>query len=617
MSAPEDPLDLSPVGKAAKEWAEQGCFVFPTWWTDCDEMCACPDGPTCDSPGKHPLTAHGFKDATRDVLQLRQWWNRWPNANVAIDCERSGIILLDFDKANGGDATFWRLFELLGLAPLGTRKHHTPNGGFHLLYRDEGRPIPSPRGIMPGLDLRSRGAYALVPPSCNGRAYSVDREQIEMLTFPDALRVRFTERTSSDTGEKARFEMPERIVHGTRHSKLLSLAGLVRDRGMTADEILVTLRAVNRRCVDGDGRPDPLSDDALAYLANDVATRYTPTRPFATNVLERMVNGHAPRKQDAAVGEDKDARPSFVRASELLAESDDDDLQYVVDNMLAFGGTSIIAGRPKAGKSTLWLNLGLAVARGEPFLGRETCKGAVLYLALEGARGYWKAMLRALGVTKDDDLYCCIGRAPEGALQWLRDEIRKHHAALVIVDPLQRLLRVKDSNDYATGSNVMDSVIELTRLEACALSFIHHSGKTRHAEIVDEVMGTTAWAAGPDTVIVLRRTGEMRTVASEGRYGENLPETVIAMDPETHAVTCGGTKAEVDLAAARELIVEFLTQYAKDHPDQLPPDEETINEQVEARTSLQRTALREAVTAGGITRSGAGKRNDPYRYKVS
>ena len=71
----------------------------------------------------------------------------------------------------------------------------------------------------------------------------------------------------------------------------------------------------------------------------------------------------------------------FIRAGELLAQRDDNDLDYAVEGLLPLTGTAVLAGRPKSGKSTLALNLALAVARGEPFLGRETRKGPALYCA--------------------------------------------------------------------------------------------------------------------------------------------------------------------------------------------------------------------------------------------
>ena len=57
-------------------------------------------------------------------------------------------------------------------------------------------------------------------------------------------------------------------------------------------------------------------------------------------------------------------------------------LRFVVEGLLP-RGLCILASPPKYGKSWLVLDLCLRVAAGEPLLGRQTNRGACLYLALE------------------------------------------------------------------------------------------------------------------------------------------------------------------------------------------------------------------------------------------
>ena len=60
-------------------------------------------------------------------------------------------------------------------------------------------------------------------------------------------------------------------------------------------------------------------------------------------------------------------------------------VEYVVEEILP-AGLTIMAGPSKIKKSWMSLALSLNVATGEPFLDRQTHKGAVLYLALEDSR---------------------------------------------------------------------------------------------------------------------------------------------------------------------------------------------------------------------------------------
>ena len=58
-------------------------------------------------------------------------------------------------------------------------------------------------------------------------------------------------------------------------------------------------------------------------------------------------------------------------------------MRYIVPGFIAEGCT-LLAGRPKLGKSWLMLDVGLAVAAGRYCLGDARCEqGDVLYLALE------------------------------------------------------------------------------------------------------------------------------------------------------------------------------------------------------------------------------------------
>jgi hypothetical protein len=373
---------------------------------------------------------------------------------------------------------------------------------------------------------------------------------------------------------------------------------------------------------------------ASAYASADVRTvNLYPGREDGSDIADWLQEGHtllelraatesAPRVDStmtilsSSPADRKANVATFVRASDLIAESDGDELECVIEDMLPVGGTAILAGRPKGGKSTLALNLALNTARGEAFMGREVRRGAVLYLALEGANGGWKQLLRRLGVGKSDDLYLCIDRAPDDMLRWLREAIEEYHPVLVIIDTLQRLLRVRDGNDYATGSNATDAVIELARRSGAAVMLLHHSGKTRHADIVDDVMGSTAWAASVDTVMVLRKSEHHRTIASEQRFGRNLEETVLEMQADTNRVSAGGSKREADLTRARDAIVAFLQMHAEEHAEEHIVDERTIDKNVEGRTMVKREALRDLVASADIGRVGSGRKGDPYGYSI-
>lgn len=92
-----------------------GLKVIPVYWI-ANSACSC-DRVTCPSPGKHPLTPHGARDATRDEAQIREWWERWPLANIGIASgpydEGVHLVGIDLDVKDGknGPQSFLKLAE--------------------------------------------------------------------------------------------------------------------------------------------------------------------------------------------------------------------------------------------------------------------------------------------------------------------------------------------------------------------------------------------------------------------------------------------------------------------------------------------------------------------------
>jgi putative DNA primase/helicase len=59
--------------RRAIEYASLGLPEVPMYPCK-DGVCACHKGRACQSPGKHPMTPHGVKDATTDPKQIDTWW---------------------------------------------------------------------------------------------------------------------------------------------------------------------------------------------------------------------------------------------------------------------------------------------------------------------------------------------------------------------------------------------------------------------------------------------------------------------------------------------------------------------------------------------------------------
>ncbi|MBX6752744.1 MAG: AAA family ATPase [Thermorudis peleae] len=292
---------------------------------------------------------------------------------------------------------------------------------------------------------------------------------------------------------------------------------------------------------------------------------------------------------------------------DLLAEPEEQ-IDWLVQDMLPSGGISLLGAKPKVGKSTTARCLALAVARGEPFLGRETAQGPVVYLALEEKRAEIAKHFRRLGAGNGDPVYIHVGMAPERALEALASAIETHKPALVIIDPLLKLVRVRDANDYAEVTRALEPVIELARQSGAHLMLIHHLSKGERNG-GDAILGSTALFGAVDTAILMRRNpiDGTRTIETIQRYGEDMPESVIALDEQTGTLTLAGTVAERKQAEAEAAILEALSDEPLTEPE--------IRDAVEMKGIVVSRALRSLVEQGVLQRTGTGRRGDPYRYQ--
>ena len=258
---------------AALLYANCGFPVFPIHSVR-DGKCTC--GSACGrNAGKHPWTAHGFKDASTDADTIRTWWQKWPDANVAIATgKRSNLLVLDIDPREGGDTHLAGLQEEHGQLPR-TLTSQTGGGGVHYFFCYEDGVRNSSGKIAPGIDVKSEGGYVLVPPSIHwsGNCYRWTEEwrqgHLEVVHAPDWLLSRARQEPSFYQPSKPASDNAEtksRIPGGKRNSTLASLAGSMQRRGMSRESIAAALILENRERCD-----PPLSDDEVRRIANSIS----------------------------------------------------------------------------------------------------------------------------------------------------------------------------------------------------------------------------------------------------------------------------------------------------------------------------------------------------------
>jgi hypothetical protein len=143
--------------RQALEYASLGWPVFP-----------------CRPGQKVPATRHGHLDASTDPRQVRAWFARHPDRNLAIATGDPGPDVLDVDQrgpAGNGFRHFNRL-RAAGLLDGATAYIRTPGGGLHAYFTG----TRQRNGHLPAhyIDFLAAGGYVLAPPSqVGGRPYEL------------------------------------------------------------------------------------------------------------------------------------------------------------------------------------------------------------------------------------------------------------------------------------------------------------------------------------------------------------------------------------------------------------------------------------------------------------
>ena len=143
---------------------------------------------------------------------------------------------------------------------------------------------------------------------------------------------------------------------------------------------------------------EPPDDDLLLAAARHIAP--LPDQPDEEQIL------HAEAEMQKALPPgalELPAKWPTVSAGALLDEHEKSS-DWLVEGLLPAGGTSLLLGKPKAGKSSIARILASKVALGERWHGRATKAGPALYVALDERRATVRGHCRTLvdGAKHDD-----------------------------------------------------------------------------------------------------------------------------------------------------------------------------------------------------------------------
>jgi hypothetical protein len=302
--------------------------------------------------------------------------------------------------------------------------------------------------------------------------------------------------------------------------------------------------------------------------------------------------------------------------------------EWMVDGLLRIGRKriSLLAGKPESGKSCISRQLAVAVAKGIPFLGRQTVRGEVILWQTEECPEDVQASLRCLGydAERDENILVFSGDASENNVHALRDALEQHPTVkLVIIETLDDLLKIEDIKENTCARkafDAFDAAVVSRYSHRAAFLALHHIKKREGDRAGDGLLGASVIRGRTDAkwyITVKNDDDPRRIFHTEVRRGRNIERTILDFNDKTEANTLGMTLAEDrKLGAGRnaERIKEDIIKYFSANPGRT--FEQDCIRVVEGNSDVKRKLFKELLASGCLVESGKGSKGSPYVYRT-
>lgn len=515
--------------KSALEYARRGWPIFPA------------------RADKTPYTKHGVIDATTDKTQVEEWWDRWPQANIALNVGDLNMMVLDLDPGHDFD----ELEKNCGTVPDTQLVASTPRGGSHEYYAlaPGARPVPpSASKIARQVDVRSFNSYVLLPPSRTADGNYEWINQGKPATCTDEMY-----RVCASSGRAKRDDRDTWIIEPDLDQNIEAATRWLRDdakvaiEGAGGDHTAYATFAMmksfgiskelafdlvwdhwNPRCI------PPWGPDEYEQLQGKVDNAYQYNTSAPGNMTEayrvaRSKELFKPVKTETKEGSEYTAGRFRIVDREAMALIKPP--KWLIEDLITEESYSILFGQPGSFKSFVALDIALTLATGFPAKPNWTAvdPGPVLYTLGEG-RGHANNRVKAWervhwGGSQATNFYLAdpVPHVSENAVDEFCDLALIHQPdgfKLVILDTVGRAMQGLNENAQEHASSFTRLVERLQYNLGCSVLALHHSGH----DAKDRSRGSSVFGADADTVLGLDRNEKEFVVGLKMHKQKDAPE---------------------------------------------------------------------------------------------
>jgi hypothetical protein len=476
-----------------------------------------------------PFKWKRYKDIRPTWAEVVRWSKQRPTALWAVVTGHE-VIVLDFDVPEG----------LVTMHRLGLRPHIiSPSGGAHVyviappgeLVRGAARVDPR---NFPGMDLLAYGQTATFKGSRHDGSYRPSRDappigdvddlprELQRLIRRRQFKKRDLERPNPPDGFADFISVTSLLGDALRRAESKGrndsgfwLACQLRDEARSFEETEETLLQYQ------------------SIVSSNGSHRYAPQEAYDSVVSAYSQPPRLPRllREDAVV--------------ELFSEVQTKPLEWLWPGRVPAYKITIIEGDPERGKSTVGLDVGARVTRGQAMPGevRGNTPAAVLVISAEDdIEDTVKPRLKAAGANMKRIGYIKLRRGPNGRVVPLAipDDLDRIERAideeakrtglpvkLVIIDPITAYLsdRINTSND-AQVRRAMLPLKQLAEEKRTTVILVRHLNKDSSLRAMYRGGGSIAFTASARSVLVAERHPDHRDVLVLARVKSNLAAAI-------------------------------------------------------------------------------------------
>jgi hypothetical protein len=310
---------------------------------------------------------------------------------------------------------------------------------------------------------------------------------------------------------------------------------------------------------------------------------------------------------DKTIESARQRRNSKLYSAEELRSMKFPHLNWIVDGLIVEGLT-LLAAKPKIGKSWMVLDIAIAAATGGKALGTiQVEQTPVIYYALEDNQRRMKRRMGKLLRGRDWPSGLHMGhslpRIDEDGLDVIRDDVRQTGAGLIIIDTyafIRPPTKGREEN-YSADYRWLSMLQGIASKLHIAIIVVHHTKKGVAEDVMDKINGSQGLMAAADTGIVLEPTKDGIVLTGRGRDLEDEIKKLVEFNRTTCRWEIVGSADHLDISPERRAIVNVLSRT----PDSMSIDD--IADEIGKNTGAVTKMLHDMAHDGQVRRTARGK----------